>query len=63
MAEQAGHWLALGEAHAGPFTAGSEDTALWSCLTSDAKKEVRVQTETTMIHTLTKMIMMISNVL
>lgn len=34
MAEQAGHWLTLGNPHAGPFTVGSEDTALWSNLAS-----------------------------
>lgn len=32
MAEQAGHWLALGDPHAGPFTAGSGKIALWSSL-------------------------------
>lgn len=37
MAEQAGHWLALGNPHAGPFTVGSEDTALWSSLGRNAK--------------------------
>lgn len=30
MAEQAGHWQALGDPHAGPFTAGSKDTELLS---------------------------------
>ncbi len=37
MAEQAGHWLALGSPHAGPFTVGSEDTAFWSNLGRNAK--------------------------
>lgn len=37
MAEQAGHWLPLGDPHAGPFTAGSEDPTLWPSLGTNKK--------------------------
>lgn len=37
MAEQAGLWLTSCDPHAGLFTAGSEDTELWSSLEKDTQ--------------------------
>lgn len=46
MAKQAGHRLPLGDPHAGPFTAGSEDTTLWSSLRKNKNIEIWVNLKT-----------------
>lgn len=46
----------IGDPHAGPLTAGSEDTALWSSLGENTKLEIRVNSKKETKHFYSKVI-------